>query len=306
MADRIVILRRTVRFAINDPAAATPSLPAALPAAQNGYAGVPPMRGLGRHYELDVGCLGRVDPLTGYFVNIKEIDAAVRAQAIGTIAHACHTTPSALPQQVIRAFWPALDASLRHAAGDGPTSAAPAPPAPGPAGSLESVRWHLTPTYSVEMTRSEPQTALIRQRFEFAASHRLHAAGLSDEENRRCFGKCNHPSGHGHNYIVEPCVAVPVGDSGSPALDLPALEAIVLREVVDRFDHKHLNTDVPEFSSPSGLNPSVENIAKVCYDRLLAPIAAAGAAGRTGAGGGATLRSVTVWETEKTSCTFPA
>lgn len=290
MAERIVILRRSVRFAINDPAA--PTLPPGA-TGQNGYAGVPAMRGLGRHYELDVGCLGRVDPLTGYFVNIKEIDAAVRAHAIGAIAHACHTTPHALPQHVIRGFWPALARGLHDAGGGGDPHA-------GPGGALDSVRWRLTPTYSVEMTRSEPHTALIRQRFEFAASHRLHAAGLSDEENRRCFGKCNHPSGHGHNYIIEPCVAVPVGGSGT-TLDLPALEAIVLREVVDRFDHKHLNTDVPEFTLPDGLNPSVENIAKVCYDRLLGPIAAAG-----GARGGATLRSVTVWETEKTSCTFPA
>ena len=43
----------------------------------------------------------------------------------------------------------------------------------------------------------------VTRRYEFAASHRLHAAGLSAEENRRLYGKCNHPYGHGHNYVVE-------------------------------------------------------------------------------------------------------
>ncbi len=274
MAHRLVILRRTVRFAVNDPRAASPQSAPGTPAAPaNGYAGLPALRGLGRHYELDVACLGRVDPITGYFVNIKEIDTAVRAHAVGLIERACHERPWASPESVLRDLMAPLNRGL--------------------GGVLHSVRWRLTPTYSVEMHANDTRHALIRQCFEFAASHRLHAAGLTDEENRRCFGKCNHAAGHGHNYIVEPAVAVAVGGAGS--LDLPGVEAIVLREVVDRFDHKHLNADLPEFG-PAGLNPSVENIAKVCYDRLSAPIAAAG--GR--------LASVTVWETEKTSCTFPA
>ena len=68
------------------------------------------------------------------------------------------------------------------------------------------------------------------------------------------------------------------------------VEAIVKREVIDRFDHRNLNEQCEEFES---LNPSVENITAVSRDLLLSPLAEAG--GR--------LREITVWETEKTSCT---
>ncbi len=276
----MVRLTRTVRFAVNTPAPGAPGHAHA----PNGYAGVPAMRGLGRHYELDVACLGHIDPRTGYFLNIKDIDAATRATAIPIIARACQAAPESDPASVLASCWPPLSAALANA--------------------LQSVRWRLSPTYSVEVTArpttppappGAPTSALLRQRFEFAASHRLHAAGMTDEDNRRCFGKCNHPSGHGHNYVIEPSVAVPVGPA---CLDLVQLEALVLRHIIDRFDHKNLNTDTAEFATATGLNPSVENIAKVCFDLLAGPISAAGA--------GVRLRSVTVWETEKTSCTYPA
>ncbi|MFN0011628.1 MAG: 6-pyruvoyl trahydropterin synthase family protein [Phycisphaerales bacterium] len=272
----MVRLTRTVRFAVNP---ATPAEGAGNgPVVPNGYAGVPAMRGLGRHYELDVACLGCVDPRTGYFLNIKDIDAATRATAIPMIAHACHASPQADPAAVLSSCWGPLSAAL--------------------GASLVSIRWRLSPTYSVEVTappHAVPAVALLRQRFEFAASHRLHAAGMTDEENRRCFGKCNHPSGHGHNYVIEPSVAVPLG---AATMDLGQLESLVIRHVIDRFDHKNLNTDTAEFGTATGLNPSVENIAKVCFDLLSGPISAAAA--------GARLRSITVWETEKTSCTYPA
>lgn len=74
---------------------------------------------------------------------------------------------------------------------------------------------------------------------------------------------------------------------------MQVVEEIVGREVIERWDHRHLNLDLPEFRT---LNPSVENIAKVAFDRLVAPLAAAGGE----------LRQVTVWETDKTCCSYPA
>ena len=136
-----------------------------------------------------------------------------------------------------------------------------------------------------------PDTALLTEHFEFSASHRLHVPALGDEENRRIFGKCNHPGGHGHNYRVAVTVAVPVG--GAPAAPVDALARIVGHWVIDRFDHKHLNADCAEFRE---LNPSVEHIAMTCHGLLRAPLAAEGLE----------LRSVTVWETAKTGATYPA
>jgi 6-pyruvoyltetrahydropterin/6-carboxytetrahydropterin synthase len=97
-------------------------------------------------------------------------------------------------------------------------------------------------------------------------------------------------------------VSVPVPAHG-PALSITELEQVTTRAVVDRFDHKHLNEECPEFGGgpspgPQPLNPSVENIAKVCFD-LLAPGVAQLAAGT------ARLHEVTVWETDKTSCRYP-
>lgn len=125
----------------------------------------------------------------------------------------------------------------------------------------------------------------LTQCFEFSASHRLHVASLSDEDNRRYFGKCNNPHGHGHNYQIEVTIGRQVPDEAGTVLPLPRFEEIVKREVIDRLDHTHLNADVPEFAE---LNPSVENIARTIWgylDGKLAP---------------ATLRRVRVWETGKT------
>src|SRR6185503_14035284 len=94
----------------------------------------------------------------------------------------------------------------------------------------------------------------IRQSFEFSAAHRLHVEGLDDATNRRIFGKCNNPTGHGHNYRVDVTVVVALDDQAR--LTLRDLERIVAEQVIDRFDHKHLNRDTAEFAS---VNPSVEN-----------------------------------------------
>jgi 6-pyruvoyltetrahydropterin/6-carboxytetrahydropterin synthase len=260
----MVVLTRSVRFAINDP----PDSERAV----NGFAGAPAMRGLGRHYEIEVGFAALPDPTTGYAIDIHEIDRAVREACVPIIARACRESPGADPARLLPELAGAVAARL-----DGRTPA--------------RLSWRLSPYYRVEWEARSMNSAIIRQQFEFAASHRLHVPSLPAEENRRLFGKCNNPSGHGHNYRVEPAVEVRIGSS----FTLADLERITDETVVRRFDHKHLNTDSPEFA---GVNPSVENIARIAYD-LLAP--AIGAASRE-----AKLRSVTVWETDKTSCTYPA
>lgn len=282
----MITLARTVRCVIND-APLAPGLAAV--AGLNGYAGVPPMRGLGRFYELLVRCRGDADPVTGYFLNIKVIDEAVRSTVLPLVGQACRDDPGADPAAVVRRCLAPLNAAL--------------------GGSLHSLRLNLTPYYSLEMAVDRPTTALLRQRFEFAAAHRLHVASMSDADNRAYFGKCNNPSGHGHNYVLEPCVAVPVladvapGAAASPStagMTVADLESVVHRVILSRFDHTHLNVDTPEFRiAPlgDGVNPSVENIARVFFD-LLAPAV-------TAAAPACELRQVTVWETEKTSATYP-
>src|SRR5262249_49736752 len=103
-------LTRSVRFCINDGAAA--GGPANWGSPDNTFAAYPSMPGLGRFYELRVRCRGRVSPATGYFVNIKEIDQAVRTTAIPVIERACRERPGVDPVVVLDEFLPPLNAAL--------------------------------------------------------------------------------------------------------------------------------------------------------------------------------------------------
>jgi 6-pyruvoyltetrahydropterin/6-carboxytetrahydropterin synthase len=142
-----------------------------------------------------------------------------------------------------------------------------------------------TPYLRFRIHRERPEMVLLTQQFEFSAAHRLHCPDFSAEENRRIFGKCNNPSGHGHNYLLEITLAGrPDGETGT-VLPLPQFEQIVKERVIDRLDHKHLNEDTPEFRN---VNPSVENIAQVIWGMLAEHV------------GPAELFSVKVWETPKT------
>ncbi|MCC6425769.1 MAG: 6-carboxytetrahydropterin synthase [Phycisphaerales bacterium] len=143
---------------------------------------------------------------------------------------------------------------------------------------------------------SAAASAIIRQRFDFAASHRLHNPAMTEQENRACFGKCNNSAGHGHNYIIEPAVRIPV-DGAASVFSHADLEDLCKRVILDRFDHKHLNVDTAEFGEGAGVLPTVENIAKVSYDLLAPAVAARCPAAR--------LEAITVWETDRTSSTYP-
>ena len=107
----------------------------------------------------------------------------------------------------------------------------------------------------------------ITRKIEFSAAHRYHNPAFSAEENRRIFGKCNNPNGHGHNYVLE----VTVGGEADPVtgmvLDLKELKEILEREIMERMDHRFLNYEVPELANQI---PTCENIAALVW-KLLAP-----------------------------------
>ena len=98
--------------------------------------------------------------------------------------------------------------------------------------------------------------------YQFAASHRLHAAPLSDEQNRQLYGKCNHPFGHGHNYVVEVSARGPADEATGRAVDPAVLDDLVRRQVLDQFDHRNLNAEVEAFAR---VVPTSENLAaEIC------------------------------------------
>lgn len=105
----------------------------------------------------------------------------------------------------------------------------------------------------------------LTRRYRFSASHRLHSRELSAEENRRTYGKCNNPYGHGHNYALEVTVAGPVDPSTGMVADLAGLDEFVNREVVEAFDHRYLNEEVPAFQQ---VVPTTENLCREVFRRL--------------------------------------
>src|ERR1700749_2101425 len=100
---------------------------------------------------------------------------------------------------------------------------------------------------------------------EFSASHYYHNPEFTPEENRRIFGKCNNPNGHGHNYTLEVTVKGEVHPQSGFVVDLKTMKEVLNREVLDAFDHRFLNKEVPEFFKAL---PTTENIAVAVWKRL--------------------------------------
>jgi 6-pyruvoyltetrahydropterin/6-carboxytetrahydropterin synthase len=127
-----------------------------------------------------------------------------------------------------------------------------------------------------------PTTVQVGRRESFSAAHRLYDPGLSEDENRRLFGKCVNL--HGHNYVLEVAVVGDIDPVSGYVLDLKQLSDVISRQVIKDVDHRNLNTDVPWLS---GLIPTAENLAMAFFARLRADLPEG------------LLRSVRVWETEK-------
>lgn len=105
----------------------------------------------------------------------------------------------------------------------------------------------------------------LTRRYRFSAGHRLHNEALTSEENRRIYGKCNNPQGHGHNYLLEVTVAGKIEPTTGMVCDLSLLDAMVAQEVLEPFDHKNLNCDVESFRHRV---PTTENLSIEIFELL--------------------------------------
>jgi 6-pyruvoyltetrahydropterin/6-carboxytetrahydropterin synthase len=105
----------------------------------------------------------------------------------------------------------------------------------------------------------------LTRRADFSASHYYHDPNLSDEENKRLFGKCANLNGHGHNYTLEITVKGEIDARTGFVVDLKELKDLMERDVISVMDHRHLNKEVPEFAKA---NPTTENLAIAIWKRL--------------------------------------
>jgi len=105
----------------------------------------------------------------------------------------------------------------------------------------------------------------LTRRAEFSASHYYHNPAFSAEENRRVFGKCNNPHGHGHNYALEVTIAGEVNPATGMVLNIKDLKKLLEAEVLEAMDHRFLNAEVTAFATRI---PTTENIAIEIWNRL--------------------------------------
>jgi 6-pyruvoyl tetrahydropterin synthase/QueD family protein len=103
------------------------------------------------------------------------------------------------------------------------------------------------------------------RRFEFSAAHRYWRDDWSREQNEQAFGKCTSPYGHGHNYTLDVTIKGWPDPVTGMIMNLVDLKAIV-NEILEQFDHKHLNEDTPYFKA---LIPTTENIVRVKIPRIV-------------------------------------
>jgi len=260
-------LRRSVRFSVN------PFLDEDEVGA-NAFASRPSGTGLAVFFELAVEVVGRIESETGFVRNVVDIDAAVRQCVVPVFAAAVrehwrrgrHIDFSVLAGLLGRA-WRLLDccwAAVRVA----------------------QLRLQLNPYRSLAIDSEVAEMVYFSEKFEFAAMHKLWNDKLSAQRNIEVFGKCANPSGHGHNYTLEVTVKAPDGGAG---LDVGRFEQIVDERVVAVLDHKNLNADVDYFAA---VIPSIENLAVFAWDRL------------KGCLGQMELHCITVWETDRTCCSY--
>lgn len=99
----------------------------------------------------------------------------------------------------------------------------------------------------------------------FNAAHRLYRQDWDENQNKAVFGKCSNPNYHGHNYELIVGVTGEIDPVTGYLIDLKILKDIIKEEVEEALDHKNLNIEVPEFKN---LNPTVENIAVVIYNKI--------------------------------------
>ena len=189
----------------------------------------------GHNYVLWVSTCGSVDADTGMVVNIKDIDAVLQQRIVAQFDQRSINDEIPFFGETV----PSLENLLqyfRSELSDLPVGV-----------TLVALKLEETPLIYGEWIKENDLTTLTRV-YEFAASHRLHVPTMTEGQNWELFGKCNNAAGHGHNYVVEVTVSGDIDPETGMICSITDLDDVVHREIVDRYDHKNLNEDIPEFA----------------------------------------------------------
>ena len=116
----------------------------------------------------------------------------------------------------------------------------------------------------------------LTRRVSFAAAHRYRIPSWTDERNAEVFGLCARPNYHGHSYVCEVTVRGELDETTGMIVDLARVDQALASEVRERFDHRNINLDVPEFAD-GRLVPTGENLARFIFERVQRALGAAAA-----------------------------
>jgi 6-pyruvoyltetrahydropterin/6-carboxytetrahydropterin synthase len=105
----------------------------------------------------------------------------------------------------------------------------------------------------------------LTRRYRFSASHRLDTPALSAAENARLFGKCNHPFGHGHDYVLDVAVTGEPDAVSGLIVPISRLDGLVDEKILQLFRNRYINLDVAQFAH---LVPTTENVTQIAADLL--------------------------------------
>lgn len=109
--------------------------------------------------------------------------------------------------------------------------------------------------------------AYLTRRVTFAAAHRYRRPEWDDARNEATFGLCARPNYHGHTYVCDVTVGGEIDELTGFIVDLGVLDGVLAREVRERYDHRNLNLDIPEFAEGRQI-PTGENLARLIFGQL--------------------------------------
>ena len=130
----------------------------------------------------------------------------------------------------------------------------------------------------------------ISRKEHFNAAHKLFNPKWSAEKNKEVFGPCANENWHGHNYELIITVKGEVDEETGYVIDLKLLSNLVRRNIIEVFDHKNINLDVP---CMEGKMASTENIVMAMWNLIVDDIQEMGKATNC------TLHSLKLYETPR-------
>ena len=259
-------LARQVRFSIN------PFLPEDS-RGFNSFCSAPAGEGLSIFFELCVGLIGEVEPTTGFVVNVVDVDRCIRQYVVPIFAERIRKYFRQGKHIGFLEIAELLESTQEQLADKFGKAV------------VGELSLKLNPFRKVAVDCEDKKMLYFSEKFDFAAMHKLWNDDFSESRNFEVFGKCANPAGHGHNYVVEVTIKMPRGED----FCISDFEKTMDNELIKLIDHKNLNADIAYFEK---FNPTVENIAVFAWERIVGKFSKA------------KLHCVTVWETDKTYCSY--